>query len=77
MATAIFTDIYAGPTEMKTEAFKTSRAGIKVTRYRWISASPSGSCITTGFSPAGFTSEAQAVASARRHRGFSEVKETC
>lgn len=73
MATATFQDSYFGPTQMTVASFKTTRQGAKVTRFRWMPIAASG-CITTGFVPHGFSSEAMAVAAAIRNARFSNIQ---
>lgn len=72
MATAIFKDLYFGPTKMTVEPFKTSHHGKKVIRYRW-SPVEAGGCITTGLPSHGFSSIHAAIESARRHIRFAAV----
>lgn len=67
-ATATYRDIWAGDIAATVEAFKTTRRGQRVTRYRWTSA-------TQSLPLAVFATVSGAVAYAERHACFSNALE--
>ncbi len=67
IATAKFNDIWAGNVDAQVLAFKTTRRGERVTRYRWVRVDGQG----CGYNA--FPSVARAVAAVRLDRRFSDV----
>lgn len=69
LATATYSDTWAGNVAAHVEGFKTKRKGETVMRYRWTRANAS-----IGIWSAPFTSIANAMAAAQRHPAFSNVQ---
>jgi hypothetical protein len=67
--TVTFHDTYFGATAMQLVPVRTTRQGIKITRYRWTKVDGADGCITTGYKT--FATEAAAIATARRDVRFS------
>lgn len=69
MATATFTDTYAGKVAMQLKASRTTRAGKRVETFKWVPVTQA--YVTTGM-PA-YTSAERAVAAAGRDVRFADV----